>query len=438
MMKQLETGASIFSRKKRLWMLAGAAALVVAVIWIVVSSSRDGRAKKGAAGVSANQSESGDMAGMNMSGNVRLTAAQIREFGVTFDTVRMRPLQNEVRATASITFDETRISQITPKFSGSVERLYVNATGQPVRRGQAVAALFSPELVAAQRELLLAASLDRSMGQTSIPGVAAASPNLLASARQRLRLWDVSDAEINAVLRGGQPKRTVTLYSPVGGIVTEKSVVQGQSVMAGAPLLTVADLSTVWAIAELREADAAGARVGATASVEINAFPGERIAGRITYIYPTLQEQSRTIRARVVLRNPGGRLKPGMFATVMLSSPQAAALTVPAAALIETGDRAYVFVQMPGGELMPHDVTAGRRTSGFVEILAGVDAGQIVVTSAQFLLDSESNIGEVTRSMMGQGAAGAMSDMAPGATTGSMNDKGADLKGMKMPPAPRR
>jgi len=347
------------------------------------------------------------MPGMDMSapgGGVRLTASQIRDFGVTFDTVKVRPLESEVHATASISMDETRIAQITPKFSGFVERLFVNATGQSVIRGQPVAALYSPDLYAAQQELLLAARLDRTPKESSIPGVASNSLNLVAAARQRLRLWDVTDAEIDAILRTGQPKRTVTLFSPVSGVVTEKNVVQGQSVMAGAPLMTVADLSSVWTITELREADARSARVGAAALVEVNAFPGERIAGRVTYVYPTLMEQTRTIRARVVLQNPDGRLKPGMFATVLLSSPQAPALSVPAAALIETGDRTYVFARMQDGSLMPHNVRTGRRTSGFVEILAGAEPGWIVVTSAQFLLDSESNIGEVMRSMIAQPA----------------------------------
>ncbi len=386
------------------------------------------------------------MAGMVMpaDGQVQLTASQISEFGVTFDTARVRTIDSDVRATATIALDETRIVQITPKFAGYIERLYVNSTGQAVRRGQPVAAIFSPELLAAQQELLVAAGLDRSLGSSAIPGVTSTSPSLLASARQRLRLWDIPEQEINAVLRTGQPRRTVTLYAPASGVVTEKTVVQGQSVTAGMPLMTVADISTVWAITELREADSRNARIGAVASVEVTSFPGERIPGRITYVYPMLDMAARTISARVVLPNPGGRLKPGMFATVTLSSPQPAALTVPASAMIETGERSYVFVRSAPTQFTPREVRTGRRGSGFVEIISGLNSGQIVVSSAQFLLESESNIGEVMRSMLGQGA-DKMTDMKSqdspglkGAEGAAVDDKGADMKGMQMPPATRR
>ena len=417
-----------FAKRKAFWVPALLVAGAVVAAWILVPRTRDNRALKTQQGATAS-GRGEDMSGMSMSagGTVRLTASQIRQFGVTFDTVRIRPLNADVRATASIAMDETRIAQITPKFNGFVDRLYVNVTGQSVHRGQAVAALFSPDLFAAEQELILAARLDRSAIQSAVPGIGANSSGLLAAAKQRLRLWDVSDSEINSILRTGRTTRTITLFSPVSGVVTEKNVVQGQSVMAGAPLMTVADLSTVWAITELRESDAQSARIGAAAIVEVNAFPGEQIPGRVSYVYPTLMEQSRTIRARVVLANLAGRLKPGMFATVLLSSPQAAALTVPAAALIETGDKTYVFERMKDGALMPHDVKIGRRTSEFVEILSGVNAGAIVVTSAQFLLDSESNIGDVMRSMIGQGAG-----------DGSITDKGADMKGMQMPSSPKR
>lgn len=395
--------ASPSSSRTRILAIAGLVVFVGVAAWLVLV--RNGSGGKQSSG----RGSATTMAGMDMSapgGGVRLTASQIRDFGVTFDTVKIRSLESEVRATASIAMDETRIAQITPKFSGFVERLFVNSTGQAVRRGQPVAALYSPELYAAQQELLLAAKLDQSPGQSSIPGMATSSLNLVAAARERLRLWDMSDAEIDAILRAGRPTRTMTLMSPVAGVVMEKNVVQGQSAMAGAPLMTVADLSSVWAITELREADARSARVGATARVEVNAFPGQRIPGRVSYVYPALMEQTRTIRARIVLPNPDGRLKPGMFATVLLSSPQGSALSVPAAALIETGDRTYVFARMQDGSLMPHNVQTGRRTAGYVEILSGADAGWIVVTSAQFLLDSESNIGEVMRSMIGQAPSG--------------------------------
>lgn len=410
-------------------------ATVIALAWVGVSRSR--KPDRAA-------SDGGTMGGMQSnSGSVVLSASQLRQFGVTFDTVRLRTLESEVRAAGTITFDETRIAQITPKFAGYVERLFVNATGQTVSRGQPVAAVYSADLVAAQSELLLAARLDRSIGQNSVPG-AQSAPTLLAAARQRLRLWDISDAQIDNILRTGRAQRTLTLFSPVSGIVVEKNVVQGQSVMPGAQLMTIADLSTIWVVVELREADAGSVRPGTSATVELNAFPGQRIAGRVSYVYPTLQADARTIKARIPLANPSGRVKPGMYATVRLTSPMITALALPASAIVQTGDRSYVFVDEGGGRLMPHDVRLGRKGGDYIEVLSGVSAGQRVVTSAQFLLDSESNLGEVMRSMIQQGGSsggpgGKMNGMTmPPNETGSTTDKGADMKGMKMPSATRR
>ncbi len=265
---------------------------------------------------------------------------------------------------------------------------------------------------------------------------------MLSAARQRLRQWDISDAQIDAVLRSGKIVRAITLYSPVSGVVVEKNVVQGQSVAPGMQLMTVADLSTVWVNAELRESDAGNVRQGSIANVELSAFPGQRIEGRVSYIYPTLQVEARTIRARIVLPNPGGRIKPGMYATVRMTTPMATALTVPASAVIQTGDRSYVFVEQPGRKLLPRDVRLGRSGGDYLEVLSGTTAGERVVTSAQFLLDSESNLAEIMRSMIGQGGnsgAGDMKgmDMGP-ATEGPAADKGADMKGMSMPSPTKR
>ena len=387
---------------RSLWIGLGAAVLIAAVVWIVLRGSAADTDDTPPHRVSSRAPSMNDMPGMNMSedGSVRLTASELRQFGMTFDTVKARPLNAQVRVPVTIEVDETRISQITPKFSGFIERLFVNATGQVVRRGQPVAAIFSPELVAAQEELLLAIQLDRS-ASNGVPG-GRSTPGLRAAAIQRLRLWGISDREIAEVERTGKPKRTLTITSPAPGIVTEKAAVQGQSVMAGAPMLTIADLSTVWAIGELREADAATAAPGTAAVIEMTAYPGTRVSGRVSYIYPTLEAEGRTIRVRISLPNPGTRLKPGMFGTATLVTAGSTALTVPASAVIETGEKSVVFVRMPDGSLMPHDIRAGRRVRDLVEVLSGVDDGQVVVTSAQFLLESESNIAEVMRSMIGQ------------------------------------
>lgn len=428
-----------FLRDRRVLIGAGAVLAVLLVLLFIIPRGRnhDGAPRGQARRASDTSGGMTGMAGMPMSsdGSVRLTADQVRQFGITFGTVEQRQISAEVRTAGTVIADETRIAQVVPKFGGFVERLYVDFTGQPVRRGQPLLEIYSPELVAAQQELLVAARLQRTVGESSVPGVPAPSTDLVAAARERLRLWDVPDAQIREVLRTGRVRRTVTLFSPASGVVTEKTVVRGQAVQAGQPLYTIADLSRVWVQAELREADAGTVREGSPATVELAAFPGRPLAGEVSYLQPVLQEQARTLRARIVLPNPDGRLRPGMYATVRLSAPERTSLTVPTSALVRTGERTLVFVDLGGGRIQPQEVETGRIVGDFAEVLTGVEPGQRVVTSAQFLLDSESNLGEVMRSMIGQTGSGDMGGMpmAPGDT--SM--RGADMRGMKMPPERR-
>lgn len=377
-----------------------------------------------------------DMGGMSMStdGSVRLTADQIRQFGVTFGSVEQRMLESDVRTVGIVGFDETRMAEVAPKFGGFIERLYVDFTGQPVRAGQPLVEIYSPELVAAQEELLLAARLDADLSTSSVPGVAGSSTDLAQVARRRLRLWDISDAQIDQVLETGQVRRTLTLHAPVSGVVVEKPVLRGQAVQAGQKLYTIADLSEVWVEAELREADAGSVREGSSALVELSAFPGRPFPGLVEYVYPTLQSEARTLKARIAVPNPGGRIKPGMYATVRLSSPSREALTVPTTAIVNTGERSVVFVDLGGGRLLPQEVEIGRVAGEYTEVLAGLEPGQRVVTSAQYLLDSESNMAEVMRSMIGMTSSGDMGEMDMGG--GSMEGiemQGADVRDMPMP-----
>jgi len=407
------------------------------------------------------------MAGMDVSanGSVKLTTSQIRQFGVTYGTASVRPLMSETRATGIATFDETKMAQIAPKFGGFVDRLYVNSTGQQVQRGERLLDIYSPELLAAQQELLLADQLDRNIGKSSVPGVSAGQTDLADASRRRLRLWDISDAQIDEILRSGHVRRALTLYAPVSGIVVDKKVMQGQAVSPGEELYAIADLSDIWVDAQLREVDAANVRAGSTANIEFAGLPGHAYAGKVAYVYPTLQQEARTIQARIVVPNPHGVLKPGMYATVRLATPNRLALTVPSAAILQTGDQNIVFVDMGQGELMPHDVELGQVAGDLTEILSGLEPGQRVVTSAQFLLSSESNLGEVMKSMIGNMGSGdkAMQAMPGMDTSGSkskapalrgtpstdssqsdINQKGADVRNaqkmrdMQMPPTPAK
>lgn len=341
-------------------------------------------------------SEMQGMEGMNMSEGegATMSPAQVNEFGVTFATVEMLPVAAAIRTTGVVQIDESRVAIITSKTAGYIEQLFANVTGQPIGRGRAVMQIYSPELLAAQQELLVAQRMKSTM------------PELVSAARARLRLLDMPDAQIDEVLRSGNVRRTVTVVSPVSGVVVEKNVVSGQAIQAGETLLRIADLSRVWIEAQLREADAAGVRQGMTAEVELTGLPGRVLRGTVQYVYPTLDAQARALRARIVVANPGGTLKPGMFATVRLTARTRSVLSVPGSAVVNTGARTIVFVDMGNGRFMPHDVVTGRIGGERTEILSGLAAGQRVVTSAQFLLDSESNLGEVMRGMIGQTSPG--------------------------------
>jgi len=419
------------------------AALAVGAIYAL--QRRDSSIGAGAGGTGAMKGS--DMRGMegmagregmamSSDGSAQLTADQIRQFGVTFDTARVRPLTMETRTTGVVTFDETRMSKVTARFGGYIERLHVEITGQTIGRGQPIADIYSPELVSAQQDLLLARNLDRTIGQSAVPGVPASSPGLVAAAKRRLQLWDISEAQIQRVLRTGRVQRTLTIYSPASGIVVEKNVVQGQAITPGMDLYTIADLSEVWVDVQLREADAATVRVGSGADIVLSSLPGRGFKGRVAYVYPTLDSVARSLRARVVVSNSDGVLKPGMYATVRISTAARSALSVPNSAILRTGERNIVFVDMGNGRLMPHSVALGLTAGDYTEILNGLEAGQRVVTSAQFLLDSEANLGEIMKSMIGMGSGGrteGMSGMQPkqGESISDMNDKGADMRGMK-------
>lgn len=395
---------------------------LAAAAWMALAARKDpaGRTQAAARGSAAAMEGMGGMS-VNESGAVQLTPAQVRQFGLTFGTAEVRTMSAELRTTGQVTIDETRVTRVAPKFAGFAERLYVDFTGQSVRRGQPLLEIFSPELLSAQQELLLARRLDGTLDAGAVPGVPASAGNLLAAARRRLELWDVSGAQIDEVLRTGRARRTVTVFSPATGVVMEKAVVRGQSVEAGATLYTIADLSQVWVDVELREAGAAAVRPGVGADITLAALPGATLKGRVSYVYPTVDSVTRTVRARVTVSNSGMVLKPGMYATVRLYSASRRALSVPASAVIRTGERNVVFVDMgPATGLMPREVQTGATTAEYVEILSGLEAGQRVVTSAQFLLESESNLGEVMKAMSAQ--------LGPG-------DRGAakDMPGMKMP-----
>lgn len=340
---------------------------------------------------------------------VMLSADQARRIGVTYAVASVVSLAREIRTVGQITYDETRVKTVSLKVDGWVEHLYVDFTGQEVAAGAPLLAIYSPMLVTGQEELLLAKRLETDVAGGAADARANAA-SLLSAARRRLAYWDVPADDIARVERTGQVRRTVTLRSPVSGFVVKKNVLQGQRVMAGESLYDIADLGTVWVEGEVFERDFPSIRLGQAVRAEFDALDGRTRSGRITYIYPTLDPETRTVRIRVALANPGFLLKPGMYATLVWQGNGVAALSVPRTAVVATGQRNLVFVKRSDGMLEPRVVAVGTSTSDRVEIRSGLSAGETVVKSATFLVDAESNLSTL---LGGMGAMPGMDLTAP-------------------------
>jgi Cu(I)/Ag(I) efflux system membrane fusion protein len=347
---------------------------------------------------------------------VNLTKEEQQRIGVTFAIAREGNLSHEIRTVAQVTFDETRLAVVSLKVDGWVEELFVNATGQTVRRGDSLFSIYSPQLVTAQQELLLAGQLASDVNTGSAAARSGAT-DLRTAARARLRQWNVPPEEIQAAERDGVPRHALVFTSPVTGIVVAKSIVQGQRVMAGDVLYRIADLSTVWLDGEVYEQDLPDVHLGQEVTAEFPALPGASRHGRISYIYPTLNTETRTAHVRVELANPGLELKPGMYATIRFVSASHRALTIPRSSVLATGERNLVFVRDADGRLVAREIVMGKTAADKVEVLRGLQAGEAVVASGTFLVDAESNLDK---------ALGGMGDM-PG-----MSVKPAG----KAPPAP--
>jgi membrane fusion protein, copper/silver efflux system len=357
-------------------------------------------------------------------GQIRIGTEKIQKLGVRTETVTVRALGKTVRAAGRVEPDERRVHVISPKFEGYVERLYVNVTGQPVAKGQPLFEVYSPELVSAQREYAIAQQGVQAMAGAGAEAQAGMK-QLAESSLARLRNWDLSPEQVNALVKTGEARRTITFRSPVSGIVTEKKAVQGMRFMPGEMLYQVTDLSSVWVIADVFEQDIGLVRTGSNASVKINAYPDKTFAGKITYVYPTLKPETRTIPVRVELANPGQLLKPAMFSQVEVQvGARAPVLTVPDSAVIDSGTRRIVLVQVKEGRFEPREVKLGARSDNYVEVRDGVREGEQVVVAANFLIDAESNL-KAAIGGMGGGAAPVAASSAPAAAApASVGHKG--------------
>jgi len=323
--------------------------------------------------------------------DVTLDTRRQQMIGVRTVAVRRMTMTPDIRATGTVVYDETRQAEINTRVDGWIRELYADYTGRPIRRGEPLFTLYSPDIIATQNEYLLALRGSH-VGHETDNTTRDYSNRLVAAARERLLRFDLTPEDINRLQETGQVTDTVTFRSPVNGVIVEKAAVRGMRVMAGQMLYRVTDLSTVWVEAEIYENEMASIRTGLSASVTFEAYPGRSFAGRVSYIYPTVSEQTRTARIRIALSNPGGILKPNMLATVSLRLPRSDALVLPADALVDTGTDHIVFVAEGEGRFAPRHVRVGRRFGADVEVISGLEDGDQVAASATFFLDSESQL----------------------------------------------
>lgn len=398
-------GAPASSRKRRL-RAAGLALALASAAGVAYWATRD----SAPVAAPANHAH-GAATGTGEAMPVTLGAGDQARIGVTFAPALRAPLDLSVRTVAQVSYDETRVKTVSPLIDGWVDQLFLSFTGQTVRRGDPLFSIYSPMVVTAQQELLLARRLvDDLSGST--PEAARSARELLESSQRRLQYWGVPRDEIQRVEQSGEVQRTVTLRSPYGGVVVEKPVLAGQRIMAGDVVYKIADLREVWLEGEVFERDLHAVRLGLGVTAEFTALPGVVRKGRVNYVYPTVNPETRTARIRVELPNPNLTLKPGMYATIRFSAPTESVLSVPRSAVLATGERNFVFVRK-GGRFVPHQVTLGAATDTRVEILTGVMLGDTVVTSGTFLVDAESNLGTL---MGGMGNMPGMDVTAPAET----------------------
>lgn len=334
----------------------------------------------------------GGMAGMEPD-SVMLTPQKRQLSGVRTGLVEIRDLDATIRTVGIVDYDERKLARIHTKFEGWIEELFVNFTGEYVKRGDRLFTVYSPELVATQAEYLLALKATRHLEGSPVPEVARSGPSLLEAARRRLQLWDITDDQIRKLEETGTPQRTLTFYSPIDGIVLKKDAFKGMFIKPETETYQIADISTVWVNADIYEYELPLIREGQEATVSLSYLPGQVFKGRVVYIYPYLQEKSRTIRARFELRNSSDwKLKPGMFSNVEVKIGLGRRLAIPEEAVLDSGTRRVVFVDKGEGRFDPRDVKLGTKVEGYYEVLSGVSNGEKVVTSANFLIDSESQL----------------------------------------------
>jgi Cu(I)/Ag(I) efflux system membrane fusion protein len=366
------------------------------------------------------------------SGAVVIPAVMRQLIGVRSAPAGVAVLGQEIRAVGTVGYDERGLTQVTVKTSGWVREVFVDSIGRPVHKGDPLFTLYSPDLLATQDEYLLAVKTQAQLATSPLAEVKANAASLVASTRERLRLWDVADAQMATLERRGQAEPVLTVYAPFSGIVLKREALPGKYVEPGTTLYEVADLSTVWISADIYEFEVAVVTLNQPASVTFAAYPGEIFRGNVSYIYPSLNTEARTVRVRLELPNPGLKLKPGMFGTVTVQTDAVRTLVVPKEAVLDTGLRQLVFLDRGEGAYAPYPVKLGRRSQDDVEVLEGLKEGDRIVTSANFLLDAESKLASASSMQAMMGRIGMGDWQMRGAHEGKMEGMDmSDMKGME-------
>jgi multidrug efflux pump subunit AcrA (membrane-fusion protein) len=323
---------------------------------------------------------------------VRIPARKQQLIGVRTGSVRREPMLRSIRTLGRVTVDETRLHHIHTKIEGYVEMLTVNTTGEKVEKGQPLLSIFSPELLATQGEYVLARQARARVPAGALPEMVRNADELVESARRRLLLFDFTPEQIEELETTGNPSRTVTLYAPISGYVLQRNVTHGQRITPDTNLLDIANLSRVWVMASVYEYELPFVRVGQQAVMSLSYLPGKTYRGRVALVYPFLEEATRTAQVRLEFENPDLILKPQMYADVEIRSDLGERLMVPETAVLSSGTRSIVFVVQGEGYFEPREVRTGLRFNDSVEILHGLEEGETVVTSGNFLIDSESKL----------------------------------------------
>lgn len=349
----------------------------------------------------------GQMAGMNMNGEgsmpagtVMLSSATQQEINVTYARVRRAHLVRTIRTVGVLNPDEQDIAHVHVKVAGWIQKVFLNYAGQQIRKGQPLFTLYSPDLVSTEQEYLIALKGQKYLSKTPYSDVSSEANSLLSATRDRLRLWDVTDAQINKLAATGKAARTMTLYSPINGFVMSRNAYAQTYVTPQTDLYDIVNLSKIWVYVDIFQYEAPYVHVGQMAQMQLSYFPGKTYRGRVTYVYPTVDPKTRTIKVRLEFPNPGYELKPNMYANVQLKVNYGVQTLVPSEAVLNSGTRQVVFLARPGGYFEPREIKIGAQFDGQTVVLTGLKPGEKIVKSGNFLIDSESRLGAAMKQMM--------------------------------------